>query len=73
MVCDERKNGIENEFQTDLKNGDPNGGMLQKEMQSLCNFFFLKIVKIELANMIQIFFLQKEMPSVPIKHHFSYL
>jgi hypothetical protein len=46
--------------------------MLQKVIQSLCNFSFLKIVKIELANKVQNFF-HKEMPSVPIKHHFSYL
>jgi hypothetical protein len=39
--------------------------MLQKEMQSLCNFSFLKIVKIEPPNKVQSFF-QKEMPSVPI-------
>jgi hypothetical protein len=30
--------------------------MLQKEIQSLCNFSFLKIVKIELANKVQSFF-----------------
>jgi hypothetical protein len=30
--------------------------MLLKEMQSLCNFFFLKIVKIEPANKVQSFF-----------------
>jgi hypothetical protein len=46
--------------------------MLQKEIQSLCNFSFLKIVKIEAANKVQIFF-QKKMSSVPVKHHFSYL
>jgi hypothetical protein len=46
--------------------------MLQKEMQSLCNFSFLKIVKIEPANKVQSFF-QKEIPSAPVKHHFSYL
>jgi hypothetical protein len=46
--------------------------MLQKEIQSLCNYFFLKIVKIEVANKVQSFF-QKEMPLVPVKHHFSYL
>jgi hypothetical protein len=46
--------------------------MLQKEIQSLCNFSFLKIVKIEPTNKVQSFFL-KEMPSVPVKHHFSYL
>jgi hypothetical protein len=27
--------------------------MLQKEIQSLCNFSFLKIVKIEAANKVQ--------------------
>jgi hypothetical protein len=26
MKCDERKNGIANKFQMDLKNIDPNGG-----------------------------------------------
>jgi hypothetical protein len=30
--------------------------MLQKEMQSLCNFSFLKIVKIEPANKVQSIF-----------------
>jgi hypothetical protein len=43
--------------------------MLQKEMKSLCNFSFLETVKIEPANKVQSFF-QKEMPSVPVKHHF---
>jgi hypothetical protein len=46
--------------------------MLQKEIQSLCNFSFLKIVKIEPPNKVQSFF-QKEMLSVPVKHHFSFL
>jgi hypothetical protein len=50
----------------------PTVEIMQKEIQSLCNFFFLKIVKIEPANKIQIFF-YKEMPSMPVKHHFSYL
>jgi hypothetical protein len=50
----------------------PTVEMLQEEIQSLCNFFFLKIVKIELANKVQSFF-QKEILSMPIKHHFSYL
>jgi hypothetical protein len=30
--------------------------MLQKEIQSLCNFSFLKIVKIESVNKVQSFF-----------------
>jgi hypothetical protein len=47
--------------------------MLQKEIQSLCNFSFLKIVKIDPANKVQSFFLQKEMPSALVKQHFSYL
>jgi hypothetical protein len=46
--------------------------ILKNKIQSLCNFSFLKIVEIEPANKVQSFF-QKEMPSVPIKHHFSYL
>jgi hypothetical protein len=33
--------------------------MLQKEIQSLCNFSFLKIVKIEPPNKIQSFFLER--------------
>jgi hypothetical protein len=50
----------------------PTVEMLQEEIQSLCNFSFLKIVKIEPANKVQSFF-QKEIPSLPVKHHFSYL
>jgi hypothetical protein len=50
----------------------PKVEMLQKEVQSLCNFSFLKIVKMEPTNKVQSFFL-KEMPSVLIKHYFSYL
>jgi hypothetical protein len=34
--------------------------MLQKEIQSLCNFSFLKIVKIEPANKIQSFFSERD-------------
>jgi hypothetical protein len=34
------------------------GEMLHKEIQSQCNFSFLKIVKIELANKVQSFFLE---------------
>jgi hypothetical protein len=37
----------------------PTVEMLQKEMQSLCNFSFLKIVKIEATNKVQSYF-QKE-------------
>jgi NRPS condensation-like uncharacterized protein len=34
--------------------------MLQKEIQSLCNFSFLKIVKIEAANEVQSFFSERD-------------
>jgi hypothetical protein len=34
--------------------------MLQKELQSLCNFSFLKIVKIEPANKVQSFFSERD-------------
>jgi hypothetical protein len=34
--------------------------MLQKEIQSLCNFCFLKIVKIGPANKVQRFFLERD-------------
>jgi hypothetical protein len=59
-------------FKWILKMSVPMVEMLQKEIQSLCNFSFLKIVKIELANKVQSFF-QNEIPSMPIEHHFSYL
>jgi hypothetical protein len=38
----------------------PTVEMLQKEIQSLCNFSFLKIVKIELANKVQSFFSERD-------------
>jgi hypothetical protein len=38
----------------------PTVEMLQKEIQSLCNFSFLKIVKIEAANKVQRFFLERD-------------
>ena len=44
----------------------PTMEMLQKEIQSLCNFSFLKIVKIEFANKVQSFF-HEEMPLIPWK------
>jgi hypothetical protein len=34
--------------------------MLQEEIQSLCNLFFLKIVKIEPTNKVQSFFLERD-------------
>jgi hypothetical protein len=37
----------------------PTVEMLQKEIQSLCNFFFLKIVKIEPAKKVQSFFSER--------------
>jgi hypothetical protein len=54
------------------KKSIPTVEMLHQEIQSLCNLFFLKIVKIEPANKVQSFF-QKEILLVPVKHHFSYL
>jgi hypothetical protein len=38
------------------KNSIPTVEMLQKEIQSLCNFSFLKIVKVEPTNKVQSFF-----------------
>jgi hypothetical protein len=35
--------------------------VLQEEFQSLCNFSFLKIVKIEPANKVQSFFTKKSL------------
>jgi hypothetical protein len=50
----------------------PTVEMLKEEIRSLCNFSFLKIVKIEPANKVQSFF-QKEIPPVLVKLRFSYL
>jgi hypothetical protein len=38
----------------------PTVEMLQKEFRSLCNFSFLKIVKIEPANKVQIYYLERD-------------
>jgi hypothetical protein len=38
----------------------PTVEMLQREIQCLCNFSFLKIVKIEPANKAQIFFSERD-------------
>jgi NRPS condensation-like uncharacterized protein len=46
-------------FKWILKMPIPMVELLQKEIQSLCNFSFLKIVKIEPANKVQSFFSEK--------------
>jgi hypothetical protein len=46
-------------FKWILKMSIPTVEMLKKEIQSLCNFSFLKIVKIEPTNKV---FFQNEMP-----------
>jgi hypothetical protein len=38
----------------------PTVEMLPKEIQSICNFSFLKIVKIEPADKVQIYFLERD-------------
>jgi hypothetical protein len=50
----------------------PTVEMLKKEIQSLSNFSFLKIVKIEPANKVQSFFFTMRCLQ-PVKHHFPYL
>jgi hypothetical protein len=47
-------------FKWILKISIPTVEMLQEEIQSLCNFSFLKIVKIELANKVQSFFSERD-------------
>jgi hypothetical protein len=42
------------------KNSIPMVGMLHKEIQSVCNFSFLKIVKIEPTNKVQSLFLERD-------------
>jgi hypothetical protein len=46
-------------FKWMLKMSIPTVEMLQKEIQSLCNFSFLKIVKTEPANKVQSFFSER--------------
>jgi hypothetical protein len=46
-------------FKWILQMSIPTVKMLQKEIQSLCDFSFLKIVKIEPANKVQIYFLER--------------
>jgi hypothetical protein len=47
-------------FKWILKMSIPMVEMLKKEIQSLCNFSFLKIVKIEPANKVQSFFSERD-------------
>jgi hypothetical protein len=47
-------------FKWILKMSIPMVEMLKKEIQSLCNFSFLKIVKIELVNKVQSFFPERD-------------
>jgi hypothetical protein len=50
----------------------PKMEMLQIEIQSLCDFSFLNFFKLNPQTRFKVYF-QKEMPSVPVKHQFSYL
>jgi hypothetical protein len=43
----------------------PTVEMLQKEIQSLCNFSFLKVVKIETPNKVQSLFFRKRCLQCP--------
>jgi hypothetical protein len=47
-------------FEWILKMLDPMVEMLRKEIQSLCNFSFLKIVEIEPTNKVQSFFPERD-------------
>jgi hypothetical protein len=53
---DKRKNGIANKFQF-FKN--PNDGNVVERNSKYVQFFFLKIVKIEPANKVQTYFLER--------------
>jgi hypothetical protein len=56
-VCNQSKKGTANKFQiSNLKMLIPMVEMLLKEMQSVWNFFFFKIVEIETASKVQRFF-----------------
>jgi hypothetical protein len=47
-------------FKWILKMSIPTVEMLKKEIQSLCNFPFLKLVKIEPANKVQSYFPERD-------------
>jgi hypothetical protein len=47
-------------FKWIFKMSIPKVEMLQKKIQSLCNFSFLKIVKIEPPNKVKSFFLERD-------------
>jgi hypothetical protein len=55
-----RKAELLTNFKWILKMSIPKVEMLQKEIQSLCNFSFLKIVKIEPINKVQSFFSKRD-------------
>jgi hypothetical protein len=44
----------------DFKNVDPNGGNVAERNSKSMQFFFLEIVKIEPANTVQSFFLERD-------------
>jgi hypothetical protein len=46
--------------------------MLHRKIQSLCNFFSLKIVKTEPTKKVQSFFPERD-ALVPVKNYLSYL
>jgi hypothetical protein len=52
-------------FKWIFKMSIPTVEMLQKEIQSLCNFSFLKIVKIEPANKVHRFFSERDAFTCP--------
>ena len=56
-ICDERWNGIANDFQFFL---DPNSGNVTERISKSSNFLFSKIIKIQPANKVQIYFLQRD-------------
>jgi hypothetical protein len=67
------KNWIANKFQIDLKNVDPNGGnVAKKKFKVYAIFLSWKLLKLRPQTRFKVFF-QKDMPSVPVKHHFPYL
>jgi DNA polymerase sigma len=67
-----RKMELLTNFKWILKMSIPLVEMLKKEIQSLCDLSFSKIVKIEPANKVQSFFSKEDAFSAR-KHYFSYL
>jgi hypothetical protein len=60
-VSNERKNGIANKLQMDLKNVNPNGGNVEERNPKSMQFFFLgKLLKLSPQTRFRVFFPERD-------------